>query len=176
MPRYCDRLAHVDVIADTRRRPTGSGTGGASEREAQPVRRTASPQRVSRGRVIAATWALAQGIAQLGPAAGLPDWTTRPRPLGRNGSASQPRAHIRRRRRDARTGAGLCSHSRCSGGNDSVEDFGLVRTGHSGPRTFGQRRALPGNPAVNATRIARRGCASRSSLQQGRLRQCQRRS
>jgi TolB-like protein/Tfp pilus assembly protein PilF len=26
---------------------------------------------------IAATWALAQGIAQLGPAAGLPDWTTR---------------------------------------------------------------------------------------------------
>lgn len=29
---------------------------------------------------IAATWALAQGIAQLGPAAGLPDWTTRPRP------------------------------------------------------------------------------------------------
>jgi len=26
---------------------------------------------------VAATWALAQGIAQLGPAAGLPDWTTR---------------------------------------------------------------------------------------------------
>jgi hypothetical protein len=26
---------------------------------------------------IAATWALAQGIAQLGPAAGLPNWTTR---------------------------------------------------------------------------------------------------
>jgi hypothetical protein len=26
---------------------------------------------------IAATWALAQGIAQLGPSVGLPDWTTR---------------------------------------------------------------------------------------------------
>ena len=118
---YAIQLAHFDVIADTRHRPDCLRHRGVrTEHEAQPVRRTAAPQRVSCRRVLhrRGVGVRRKAFSQFGPAIGLPDWATRwflvagRRSAFRSGSRSPGSSSSRRRASSASATSSRTSRSR----------------------------------------------------------------
>src|SRR4051794_23810009 len=71
-------LARCGAISDTRPRPIASAPGSCPRVKPSLFGELRRRNVFRAGAFfIAASWALAQGIAQLGPAIGLPDWSTR---------------------------------------------------------------------------------------------------